>query len=1176
MKSAVWTSLVVALTVPLLLSSLSVLVPERSDSASLSAAPLPLSASSSPAASAPPSKGSAAAGAPSAGSANSLFDQRVQRTAAALTAAGIPRQEIRLPYVGTPARVVNGAVVPGYALGQGSAPAAGEGAPAPVGIAYYGENNTTGTVQTTTVSSSSIAGTLTVNQFNALYASADTPDMWGIQLNALLNDVTIGGVGGNQFWVQNAVDVFQSNDTLQLGEDTWNFTTASSSIPTGTTTILSHDSTGSVVGGVYVGEGPWIHTPLPFTLTLYLNSSLTPAGDQELWYNYTVVASGALPRSGNYDWVVFNSGGAANLPVAPFVASGGQTNAIGMPYDYELDFGIGAYNGETMDVLSANLSARLDYCPITIARCTASEFRTVPAATNFGSQTGETSSGLYVSYQGTTAAAAAGPFVLRGLWGYQGAAGSTVGTTAVYNRIAVSGSPDPGATAPYVFVFLSTASSFDTSFQWAPDVPVWHLAAGVYHYELMLSDYAEQVGNLTVGSSPVNLTATLPYHPASGVYTPLWALSNTELPGISSAGNGSLSRQYVLFNNPTSSCSACGGAATNNVSPVFSSWNDYLYPVFPGILLDTTTSYVTVASPVSFCSYWFQYGPLAGASSPTSVCFYLQIEFVSTEHVTLSHDAHVGGWPAMFETLTLAGLVDASQNVFPTASVVLWNSTHDLVMANDFVGTPSVPSYYQSVPGVAPAVRCFLCAPLDTLLLFGGTSNTVWGNTFRDPAEVSGGGALPQFAGLAEAESGDLLYNNNFSIDNPTVYLPFDIYTDACPMGYAGDCGPLVPPNYQDQWNVSPQSAGRTATVANGFPLVGSILGTSCSEQGGNYWNDYGNGLNPTSTLPFTNVYNYSEITALLPPASSPDQSSIRVGGDFAPLTRAGCGPGTTIRFHEVGLPTGASWSVDLSASVLPATTGRWINGTAYVGEVAFSVLGPQGFGVARVTGLARPSFDSVNVSGTTTLTVHFGALETVSFDEYVHGAWSGLPTGSRWAVTLTPVGAGSNPLVLSNGTSGSLVKFSLPHGAHYRFLVSRPSDYKAAPAKGHLGVPDGTLTKKVKFRPITEAVKFRETTLPTGTLWYVNLTGPMSVDLSGTTAALKARLVNGTYTYVAQAKGGPKVSGTFTVVAPGPVQVLSPPVAKAVPLVPSSASVSTISFSWGSFLLVPLVRLLG
>ena len=852
-----------------------------------------------------------------------LFDQRVADVGRGLEAAGVAPRDIRLPYVGRPAEVVDGAVVPGYALGPEAVNSSYNTTPAPAGIAYYGENDTTGRIDPSTLDASSVAGTVTVGELTALYLDDDTPDMWGIQLNAVQTNVTVQGTRGYQFWTQNTIDYFQHNDVINFGEDTWNFSSLTAVIPAGNSTILRHDINGSNIEGIYIGTGPTLYAPPPFTLTLYVNSSVTPAGDDELWYNYSLWTSVDGWERGNYDWLVFNSEGSHHLgpaPLAPFEASGSRLDPEGLTNDFELDFGIGPYDGSTLNVLSANTSATLDYCPAVTASCTSGEFRSVPAAEDFGGETGETTTGLSLSYNGTTARGTGGPLILRGLWGFSSAPGAAAGVTPVTNAITVAGGPVAGSGEPYVFVFLNGSTFIDPRFEWAPDVRTWYLPPGTYQYEVMLADYAEQTGTLTVGVAPTELSATLAYAPSSGVYTPLWAFNNSELAGISSAGSGTVADQFRLFNNPTVDCTACGNARNGNLSAAFADWSSFGFPVFAGVLLYDTDSFVEIDHPVSFCVYGFTYGPVR-APLPGPY-FYLQIELVWTHNVTLANDTKAGGWPDMYEIGTLAGPLNASENPFPQANVMVWNSTHDLLMSNAFVPAWLVPAPETPCTGVCPAVTCQpgACVSPDGLLLYGGTNNTVWGNTFEDPRAPAN--APPTFyAGLAEAESGDLIFNNNFSVDNPTVLMAFDIYNNSCPDGYAGDCGPPLPPTYLDTWNVTVQPATRVAATVNGFGLSGNILGSGCKDQGGNYWSDYGNALNPIGALPFANSYDYAALGPALPSWWAPNETSIQIGGDYAPLvanvsTSLSCVSGVYIPAPIVLHPTLTPEYVALAVSV--------------------------------------------------------------------------------------------------------------------------------------------------------------------------------------------------------------------------------------------------------------------
>jgi len=894
------------------------------------------------------------------------FDQRVRATAAGLGAASVAATDIRLPYVGAPARVVDGAVEPGPAVAAAQVSPFYPAAPAPSGIAYYGESDTSGVLDATIVNASSVAGTLTVSQLSALYLDVDTPDDWGIQENSVLGNVTLGGGSGNEFWCQNAVDYFQHNQTLNLGEDTWNFSGPGAFLTP--SDVLRHNANGSFISGLYISEGPWIYAPRPFTLTLYLNSSVTSDGNQELWYNYSITAAQGIHQAGNYDWLVFASGGHV-LPsqIAPFVADGTQVDPVGSTNDFELVHGIVSYNGASNNVLAANVHATLKYCPQTEALCTSSEFQSVPAAVDFGSETGETSTGIAFTYSGTTESASAGPLVLRGLWGFQGVAGSSAGSTPVTNDIKVAGSPLAIKGEPYFFVFLSTSSYYDSSFEWAPDAPVWHLAPGTYQYVIMLSDYAERTGHFTVGIAPMSLAVTLLYHPASGVYTPLWAFSNDQLAGISSSGTGTVAHQYILFNNPTLSCTKCGAAVDDNLSSYFFSANDYLYPTFAGILIDGTNAYTEVLNPPSFCTFWFAWGSGSGS---TNVCFDLQLEFVSAKHVTLAHADVTGGWPAMFEVEADLGAVDPTQNFFPQGNVMFWNSSNNLVMSSTFVPTINPP-----FPGYGTPVTCFFsCISTDALLFYGGSHNTVWGNTFHDPTVPATGDAFASWTGLAESESGDLIYNNNFSIDNPVVWLPFDMYRDACPDAYAAQCGPLVPPAYHDTWDVPIQPASHVSDVVNGFALSGNILGPGHHSQGGNYWSNYGNMLNPIGKLPYVNTFNYSDYIGsdVLPPGTDTVHQSILVGGDRHPLLRAPTGL-ILVAFIESGLPAHSAWEASIGSGLWYGSNSLIALLFAPAGVQTFSVNVTAGYSLISISGPNSPTLSSIDVTGPSAFFLQFG-----------------------------------------------------------------------------------------------------------------------------------------------------------------------------------------------------------
>ncbi len=854
------------------------------------------------------------------------FLQHLAATARGATAAGLPSTDLHLPYAGSiPDQTVEGVAMSGSQLSaecDRDQPTTSQ--TNPTGVSYDGQIDTT-TLQDVTLDSNSVAGILNVESPSKnFYPGSGTPTVWGAQENVVLPNVTIlgskcpsdpcaaSGVGNYAFWVQNTFSYDSHNDSLYFVDDTWNFTSYTSEMFN--SSLVRWSPNGGNYTGVWVAFSRYYYVPAPFTVTMYVNTSVDAAGDQILWYNYSIATPTEFIGDGNYDYLVFASQAPGHDPTKlhppDFEASATLTHIV--TEGYEFDAFIGADDGSNQLMLGAHATMQVQYC-VEQPYCSPTRFAyaNVPAAVNYGSQTGEQAIGIAVNYVGTTAYLTGGPLINHGLWNFTSATGVVPGSTRVVNAINVTGDPEGALpAAPYVFVFLEDQAFAGQGFQWAPDVPAWNLMPGTYRYELMLADYAPVNGTLVVGSRTTTLAATLTFDPKVGVYTPLWAFGNAELAGISSSGNGSLSNQYVPFNNPTT---GYFGFHAGELSANFLSANDYDYPSFPGVLLYGTNAYVDLTDLPSFS---------AGKSGGTS--YYLGIEFYRTAHVTLADDANVEGWPAWSE-ISFYISVPASQNPVPEAAVFVWNSTRDLLLSNTFVSTAPIDG----------------SVAVDGLVLYGGTKNVVWGNTFEDPhgAKLKVDGA---YAGLGLGEGGDLIYNNNFSVDNPVVYLPYNwVNTADCLPQTLGPCLNDAEGNawyYNDaanvvgsSWNVTPQPAANVVHTVNGFPLAGNVLGTSVGTQGGNYYWNYGTSPNNRSTVPYVSRFFYSDWSNIFPlgcgsieapgapcgtqpPIVGAYENGIPVGGDSAPY-------GPTVTFRETGLPTGTAWNVTIAASVYRSTT---------------------------------------------------------------------------------------------------------------------------------------------------------------------------------------------------------------------------------------------------------------
>jgi thermopsin len=927
------------------------------------------------------------------------FVDRIDSAARGALDARVPGAASRLPYTGAYAdQSVGGVAMAGSQIAAActrSQPTNSQ--TAPTGVAYDGQTDVNG-IRDVTLDSNSVAGILTVRAPpNDFYPGSGTPTTWGAQENVVLPNVTLfgsecpappcnaSGVGNYAFWVQNVISYDSHNQTLSLVDDTWNFTSYSSDMLN--SSLVSWSPNGGNYTGTWVAFSPYYHIPTPFTVTAYVNTSVNAAGDQVLWYNYSIATPTHFYGNGNYDYLVFHSqrAGHRRLALVPpdFEASASLTHVV--TEGYEFDAFIGADDGSNQLMLAANATMQVQYCT-QIPSCTSAHFAyaNVPAAVNFGSQTGEETVGIAVNYVGATAYLSAGPLILHGLWNFTGEPGVAPGATPVVNAISVHGDPEGRlASQPYAFVFFENKAFRAQGFQWAPDQPSWDLMPGTYHYQVLLADYTPRSGTIVVGSSPTTLNVSLAYRPSLGVYTPLWAFGDAQLAGIALAGNGSLANPFALFHNPTT---GAGGFAAGELSPLFFSLDDYAFASFPGVLIDGTQAHLDLDAPPTF-----------GVLGFGTTQFYLGLEFFETSNLTLAHDALVQGWPA-WDEISFYQSVPASQNPAPQAEVFVWNSTHDLILSNQFVATA--------------ALRGQGFTPPDALVLYGGTDNVVWGNTFTDPVGVPLHLRGP-YAGIGLGEGGDLLYNNNFSVDNPVVYLPYNWanVADCLPQSLGGCANPANNSGWYyntaanvvgSTWNVSPQAASNVVHTVNGFPLSGNVLGPSVGTQGGNYYWNYGSSPNNLSTRPYVSGFYYSDWSEIFPlgcgsiqaagaPCGTPPprvgayEDGITAGGDDAPY-------GPTVNFTESGLPTGTLWVVLVGSGVY-VTHASAIRIALPYGSYGFMAIAPGW--------TAHPASGTLFASGALSVSITFHRLILASTN--AAGAIIGGPSDAAGPDTATP-----------------------------------------------------------------------------------------------------------------------------------------------------------------------------
>ena len=666
--------------------------------------------------------------------------------------------------------IQQGVVLPGYLQ-----------SPAPFGIGAYGLKNVSGTLVPYSYSTSGFSTTLNITSLAPFDVNSYDPNAVSIQLNTVLANTTISGVGGYTYWTQNVLFYDNYAHYFEMVDNIWNFSSPTATMTPGT--IASHTAVQEPYPFAYIGVGPIINNvSAPFVATLSLESALI-GGYDTVYFNYSLTFTNTSTHlkttvGGVFDEVQFNTPtgvlGYVSPPAPLFRVDGGNVTPTGyIPYDAEVGI-IGPGGGSNINIQSIGGTMQLLYKNAT------GKYVNVPSAYDIGSETGETSSGIAVAWQPSgNVTLSSGPSLFEGMWNVSAYTGSThyTGLVSPSNAFMFVGAGSSMNLGNYGYVPLSISGAY--SF-WLP--------AGSYYQETMMSYHAVNQGALTATES-----ITLATDAALGVYTPLYAMGNTQLANLSLSGSGTITSPYLLYNNEP-----------GYINGLFGEFNDFGFTVFSGVMIANTNAYADLNNTPSF----------AISYDNVQTLFYLRffimpsvdyLGFVlyNTSNLSLyGADLVTGALPANY----FAG--------FYGANLILWNSTGDLIANSTFIASP----YF--IGGASILVY----NPANVL-----SSNVFFGNYFL-PGEV---GIFD--VALLIASSGNLIYNNYFNDFQNVFQEPYDLYTGAAPVSYT------------NTWNLFGNiPASSVSAVVNGHSLSGSVVGNSTV--GGNYWNNYIPGV---SVLPF-------------------------------------------------------------------------------------------------------------------------------------------------------------------------------------------------------------------------------------------------------------------------------------------------------------------------------------
>ena len=240
-------------------------------------------------------------------------------------------------------------------------------------------------------------------------------------------------------------------------------------------------------------------------------------------------------------------------------------------------------------------------------------------------------------------------------------------------------------------------------------------------------------------------------------------------------------------------------------------------------------------------------------------------------------------------------------------------------------------------------------------------------------------------------------------------------------------------------------------------------------------------------------TYSYTISTSNKNYLSHPSSGSFTVNGSNLNISVSFRLVTYTVIFTESGLPSGY-WYVNI--------TGQPSSGPISSSQTSYSVSLPNGsysYTISTGNNEYKPSYTgSFIVNGASvSQSISFSKVTyTVTFTE------SGLPSGASWSITL-------------NGTTKSsttnTITFSVPNGT-YSYTIGSISGYTALPSSGTIMVNGANVNVAITFTLVTYRVTFTENGLPSGTMWYVNLSNGQSYSGTGTTITFQEP--NGSYSY--------------------------------------------------------------
>jgi parallel beta-helix repeat protein len=473
-----------------------------------------------------------------------------------------------------------------------------------------------------------------------------SPQEFSIQLNTVTNNYTIPGSTDGSFWTQNVLDMNATG--IHFVDDVFNLTGPVTQFQLGS--IASGcgltDLTDMLTeyGGVYQCVGttiPISSLGFPLTISLYNNATVNAAHQDvvSFGYRFSSPTSAFAAVTGWSDNITFVNPTPSSPPAlhAGYSIDGYSATPSGLLRDAEIIFG-GPIGGANAVFSALSASMNLYYSNVS-----SGGWKSVPSAYDFGTDTGETSTGIagYWTTSGTEQVNQ-GPSFLYGLWGGLKWASVASGSiqfagsiTPTYGFVFVSNVAPGGWGANLTIVPTTPSGTFDSYLP--PAVP-----PGTQYYVRSFGDGYQMENTTPFSTSQASYTIALNVS-ASTLNAPLYADGGTQESALSSALGLSPAGDY--------------NGLTVDLNLSFNHLNDYSFPSF-GVYLGMGVTGVTVNntvqgpdSPLGTIYYYDNSGPVvsSGFLQPGPFLnltdrpqFSLQIDAIESGFLTVSNETFQG------------------------------------------------------------------------------------------------------------------------------------------------------------------------------------------------------------------------------------------------------------------------------------------------------------------------------------------------------------------------------------------------------------------------------------------------------------------------------------------------------------------------------------------------------